>query len=416
MKRTVAVAVALLATLLTGCAHHTATLTVGMVYPSSGPQGPEGTAERHGAELAVTWVNTHGGVNGRQLKVLGEPVDRPDGMLDALATLQAKGVSVVVGTHGSLYSAAAAAEATRRHMLLWETGAVGLTDAGVIGGTSFIRMAPMGANLGKAAVDFIEHGLGPHLPAADQKPLRWAFAYVDDVYGRAVADGAEAEAVATGQPVTATFPYPETGADYPGLAARIAAVHPDVLYVSAYLSDGVALRRAVAAAKVPLLANIGTSSSYCMPAFGAQLGAIGVGLFASDKPDAAAVNTNALTDEGRATLAWASARYRAEFGQPMDSHALSGFSNAYALFAHVLPRAGSVSAGAVSAAAESLKLPVGTLANGGGLDLAPVGAPDAGNNRNAAGVIWEWVAPAQRAVVWPPAFATHPVVWLPIDA
>ena len=62
-----------------------------------------------------------------------------------------------------------------------------------------------------------------------------------------------------------------------------------------------------------------------------------------------------------------------------------------------------------------MKLPEGTLANGGGLDLAPVGAIDAGANRRSAGVIWEWVAPRTRAVVWPPALATHDVLALPVQ-
>jgi hypothetical protein len=95
--------------------------------------------------------------------------------------------------------------------------------------------------------------------------------------------------------------------------------------------------------------------------------------------------------------------------------ALSAFSNSIALFVHVLPKAASAGAAAVATAAQDVKLPVGTLANGGGIDIAPPGAPDTGNNRNAAGVIWEWVSPGHEKVVWPPAFATHPVVWMPID-
>jgi hypothetical protein len=152
-----------------------------------------------------------------------------------------------------------------------------------------------------------------------------------------------------------------------------------------------------------------------MLAFGRALGAEGVGLFASDKPDAGAVSPATLSPEGRAALAWASTQYAARYHEPMSSHALSGFSNAYALLVHVLPHAGVATAAAVSAAAYAVKLPVGTLANGGGLDLAPLGARDAGNNRDAASVIWEWVGPGQRAIVWPPAFATHAVEWIPID-
>jgi hypothetical protein len=82
---------------------------------------------------------------------------------------------------------------------------------------------------------------------------------------------------------------------------------------------------------------------------------------------------------------------------------------------HVLPAATTLDVPGLAAAAARVKLPEGTLANGGGLDLAPVGAPNAGENRAASGVIWEWVAPGTRAVVWPPAYATHPVEALPLS-
>jgi ABC-type branched-subunit amino acid transport system substrate-binding protein len=328
--------------------------------------------------------------------------------------LQRNGVSIVIGTNSSAISEVAADEATRRHMLLWETGAVGITDGGVIGGTNFIRMAPMGANLGKEAVDFVGDALSSKLPA-HPGPIKWAVAYVDDVYGRAVGQGAIDEVGATHQPFVGAFPYTLAGVNYQALAAKIAAAHPDALFVSSYLDDAIGLRQALVADKVPLLADLGTSSSYCWPTFGTRLQGAAVGLFASDKPDEGAVKTSALTAEGRSTLAWAAARYQAKYHQAMSSHALSGFSNAYALVAHVLPAAHSMDVAQVSASARALKLPVGTLANGGGLDIAPLGAPDAGNNRNAASVIEEWVAPGQRAVVWPLAFATHPVVDFPLD-
>lgn len=432
MKRHAAISGALLAASLLGCGGATKSMRVGLMYPTTGPQGVQGAEEQRGAQLAAEWVNAHGGVNGRRLELVTVDVDRPEGVPSAMVTLEHAGVSVVVGTHGSMYSAVAASEATRRHMLVWETGAVGQVgwdptpgadnayspasykDAGPLAaGIDFIRMAPMGGDLGKAAVDFVRTGLGSHLPHPG--PLRWAIAYVNDPYGRAVESGAAAEVVATGQPLVATFAYAANATDFSALASRIAADHPDALYVAAYLDDGTALRRALAAERVPLIVNLGTSSSYCMPAFGQRLGPTAVGVFASDKPDAAAVRPDALTAEGQTTLRWASAHYKARHHQLMTSHALSGFSNAYALFSHVLPRAGRAATNDVAAAAQAVKLPVGTLANGGGLDIAPPGAADIGNNRDAASVIWEWVAPDEEAVVWPPAFATHPVVWIPID-
>ncbi len=423
----VVAAVVVAAALLAGCSHPY-TVKVGIMYPGTGPQGVQGLEEKHGAELAARWANSHG----QRIQLVTADLDRPESVPAAMARLADAGVSVVVGTHGSTYSALAAAEATRRHMMIWETGAVGQVgwdpapadgnayaadasdaDGPVAAGVNFIRMAPMGGDLGKNAVDFVATGLASHLPHPG--PLRWAVAYVDDPYGRAVEAGAVAAVAATGQSLVATFAYQAAGTDFAALAARIAAAKPEALYVAAYLEDGTALRRALATARVPLVVNLGTSSSYCMPAFGARLGSAAVGVFASDKPDAAAVRPDALSADAREELRWADAAYQARYHQPMTSHALSGFSNASALFSHVLPRAGRAATDAVAAAAQAVKLPVGSLANGGGLDIAPPGAADAGNNRNAAGVIWEWVAPGHEEVVWPPAFATHPVVWLPID-
>jgi hypothetical protein len=80
------------------------------------------------------------------------------------------------------------------------------------------------------------------------------------------------------------FAYDFRTVDMGALVQKVAAAKPDVLFVSAYLDDAIALRRQLVRQHVPLVANIGTSSSYCMPAFGATLGKDAVGVYASDKP------------------------------------------------------------------------------------------------------------------------------------
>jgi hypothetical protein len=206
------------------------------------------------------------------------------------------------------------------------------------------------------------------------------------------------------------FPYDANRLDATAIAKQIAASGADALFVSSYLDDGIALRRANLAAGTKLLAEIGTSSSYCHPAFGAALGADAVGLFASDKPDAAHVRAAALRPEGRAALEWVAPRYQSQFHEDMSAPALSGFSGALGVLGHVLPVAKSAKAAAVRQATETVRLPEGSLPNGSGLEFAPVGAVDAGDNRGASSVIWEWVAPATRAVVWPAAYATSAIV------
>ena len=398
------------------------TVTIGALYPISGRQGPGGVDESRGARLAVELANQDQTLPGRRIKLDLVDVDTGSAAPAAMRRLKDHGVDIVLGTYGSTISAPAAASAAREGMLLWETGAVGelTTDDGAAPGQSFFRIAPQGGHLGQAAVEFVRNQLSPLLPGAPVPGdgLRYAVAYVDDAYGRAVGLGAVHEVERGGGVMAGAFPYAAHDVEEGGaadLVNRIASVRPDVLFVSAYLDDGVALRKATIAAHVPLKASIGTSSSYCMPAFAVALGSGAVGLFASDKPDGAQVKPEALTAEGRRTLDWARTRFRDRYHEEMSPAALSGFSNAWALVGHVLPASASLTPADVAATALALKLPAGTLANGAGLDLAGPGQPDAGENRASVSVIWQWVDARTQAVVWPPAFATRPLVAIPIE-
>jgi branched-chain amino acid transport system substrate-binding protein len=409
--RRLLVAVFVMGALLAGCSQG-GPIRIGALYPLGGPQAAGGSEEEHGVEVAADWVNGHGGVHGRRVELVAMEADRAESVPGALDRLKANGVTLVLGSHGSAISAVAADQAGSRGMTFWETGAVGQTAPDVPGGRTFFRLAPMGSNLGRTAIDFVDAQVAPHLK--DEQTLRYAVAHVDDEYGRAVGAGAVAAVQEKGLELVGNIAYDAHATNFDGVADQVAALKPDVLFVAAYLDDGVALRRALVARHVPLLANIGTSSSYCMPAFGQQLQADGVGLFASDKPDAANVRPDALLPEGRSALSFAIDRYQRRYRAEMTSHALSGFSNGYAVLAHVLPAARSLRPADVAAAGLKVKLPLGSLANGGGLDIAPPSAPDGGANRNASSVIWEWVAPGVRAVVWPPAYATRPVEVLPL--
>ena len=311
----------------------------------------------------------------------------------------------MLGSYGSTISAPASSEAAEHGMLFWETGAVGmLPPASDRGGLTF-RVPPTGEVLGRAAIAFVADRVAPDLQR-DPADLRYAVSFVDDAYGRSVASGAEAELRARGLPNVGSFGYDFRTVDMAKLVRRIADARPDVLFVSAYLEDAIALRRQLVAQDVPLLANIGTSSSYCMPAFGETLGADAVGVYASDKPSASTINPDGLRPPARALLLRANDAYSARWDEEMSPAALAGFSAAWALFADVLPAATSLEPADVAAAARAMDLPPGSLPNGSGLRFGALGTADAGDNIAAASVIWEWVAPGEAAVIWPPAFAT----------
>jgi hypothetical protein len=118
-----------------------------------------------------------------------------------------------------------------------------------------------------------------------------------------------------------------------------------------------------------------------------------------------------LSPQAASALRWAQAEYRRRHGAGMASPALSGFAGGVALMGHVLPAARDATPAAVAEAARSVRLPVGSLPNASGLAFGSAGSLEQGANLLATTVIWEWIRPNSRAVVWPAPFATHPIVF-----
>lgn len=382
-------AVVLVALLIasTSCVPGRDAYVVGAVYPTGGAQGDGGIDEWRGVDLAAEYVNAHGGVGGRPVEVRLQGAEQREDAPAAVDALADDGVKVVLGSYGSTISQPAAAAAARRGLVFWETGAVGELGMQLAPSQPVFRYPTSGVVLGREAVAFVRDRLDLG------KGLRYTVAYVDDVYGRSVGTGAIREIQDSGLTLAAKLPYDLRTVDYRDLVDRIAAAKTDVLVVSAYLDDGVAMRKEVVRRKVPLKANIGTSSSYCM----------------SDKPDGNVPDEDDLQPEAAAALRWIRATYPERFNDELAAPVLTGFSGAFALFRHVLTEAKDGSQQAVVRAARAADVPRGGLPDGGGLRFGGSG-PDAGGNQRAVHVIWEWVARRERAVVWPPELASHAIV------
>src|SRR5258708_12169918 len=200
---------------------------------------------------------------------------------------------------------------------------------------------------------------------------------VNDIYGRSVGGGEEALAKTIGIQVVDVIEYDPNAFVPDVIAARLAADRADFLWDVSYLNDGVAIWRAVLRNHVALRAVIGTSSAFCMPAFGQLLGAGSIGVYAADKPDAK-ISLAALSPAGQALIAKAQLVYRQENGgQPMDIPAVAGFVGGWTFFSAVIPKLpGAINAGTIRTAALAGAVPVGDSVNGGALNFGPEGSLD----------------------------------------
>jgi len=381
------------------------TLTIGAIYPLSGPQASGGRGELGGVRAALEVARQQGvaGASRLQLKVID--AQTPDQAVAAVDRLIDRDhVQVIVGTYGSTLAVAAAARAEERHVVYWETGAV--ADDVTNAKRYVFRTVATGSTLGRMAARFTEQFLMPRLalvPAA----TRVAIVHTNDFYGRSVAAGEASEAATAGIGSVTSIEYDPHAYDPTSVVQQVAAARPDFLWDVSYLDDGVAVWKQVLADRLPLRAAVGTSSAFCMPDFQKRLGAQAIGVYAADKPDEV-VGAGALTSAARTLLGQAVARFAADNrGQPMEIPGVAGFVGGWTLFNDGLPKGhGAVTAESVRTSALAVDIPVGGEINGAGMLFAPPGSADAGQNRRAAAVVGQWQAGGVMKVVYPDAYAT----------
>jgi branched-chain amino acid transport system substrate-binding protein len=379
-------------------------LVIGAIYPLSGPQGPGAREELAGVQTAFQLAREDGLFGGRRVDLRITDARNPEQARAAVDRLVAQDrAPILMGTYASTLAEPAAAQADARGAVYWETGAV---SEGVTQNRRYVfRTVASGRTLGRIAVDFTAQVL---IPKQGMQPgqARAVIVYVDDVYGRSVADGEAALAAEVGIPVVDRIAYDPRAFDPSALAERVATARADYLWDVSYVDDGIGIWRQLLAHRVRLLGAVGTSSAFCMPDFGRRLGADAVGVYAADKPDQS-VNPSALTPDARALLGRAQKAYGAgRHGEAMTIPVVAGFVGAWTLLHDVLPRIkGKVTADSIRDAAYEVDLPAGSTISGGGVRFAPAGSADAGQNLQAVAVVGQWQAVGQMRVVYPQAFA-----------
>lgn len=104
---------------------------IGLATPLTGGNPSEGTSERVVAEDAVAYINSHGGIHGRKLKLIIQDTggSAPTGAVSAFEALASDHVSAVLGEWTSTAFAAACTIAMSEHVVLLghASGTEGLT-------------------------------------------------------------------------------------------------------------------------------------------------------------------------------------------------------------------------------------------------------------------------------------------------
>jgi branched-chain amino acid transport system substrate-binding protein len=407
-------ALGLLAVVVSACGSSAASgpapLRIGALFPLQGSLKADAQDEWLGARIAADFANAAGGVGGRQVQLDQRDLEYGDQAPALAESLRGDGVSAVIGAYSSALSIPAAAAVAQRGMVYWETGAVAdrVTGQGL---PLVFRVGANGADLGGNSGRFVVEQIAPRLQRAPST-LHAFLVTANDDYAHSVADAARATLGAGGIGVVGEAVYDPFVPNWTAAVDSIRATRPDVLVLSSHIPDGTSFRRAFLAAGLHVDAFIGSTMAQCLPDFGQALGQDAVGVFASDRPDNS-FNAGALGGQARTVYQRFSQEWQKRTGRSVTENGISGFSAAWALFHDVLPRASTLDAAGIAAAARAVDLPEGSLPNGAGLRFAGSGA-QVGQNLRAAAVIWQWQAVRHSVVVWPPEYATGTVAMVPL--
>ncbi len=205
-------------------------IKIGALMALTGALGPYGPSIADGAQMAVDTINAAGGVLGRPLELLlRDTATSPDVGRDAASKLvEIEGVSAIVGALSSGVTAAVASITIPAEVVLISPASTApsipaLDDNDYVFRT-VVSDAVQGVVLGRLARLLNYSNI--------------AIIYVNNDYGKGLADTVQATFEELGGTVSASVAYEENKPSYRGEVDQALAGNPDAIVLAAYPVDG----------------------------------------------------------------------------------------------------------------------------------------------------------------------------------
>jgi branched-chain amino acid transport system substrate-binding protein len=160
-------------------------IKVGAVNPYSGAMAQYGDEVTRCYELAAEWINSQGGLIGRQIQIIrGNAASAPEGISAVEQLVGRDKVDLLVGTYVSAISNAASESALNYGKLYWETNALArdLTDRGL---PNYARSGPSSNEFAARSVDGTIQIVAKRL-GKSPKDLKVWLEHEDSSYGTSI--------------------------------------------------------------------------------------------------------------------------------------------------------------------------------------------------------------------------------------
>lgn len=260
-------AAALAALLATVSPHAQAEIEIGVVNSLSGPFATFGERYRTGLQVALEEINSQGGINGEQIKLVVQD-DRSEAQsaLAAAESLVNQGVPLIIGSYASSITGPMAQLLTREEVPLIVLGSA--DDSITKPGSPWVFRAKHNSTIVATAYfnyfDYLRE-------RGDEELKTVGMLYGSGAWPASLAEAGKEFARERGYEVVGDQSYDQGTTDFRPILNRFRAEQPDILYVVAYADDGVAIARQMR--EVGLSAKvIAIDTAAALPNFVEQVG------------------------------------------------------------------------------------------------------------------------------------------------
>ena len=308
------------------------TIKIGFFAPLTGEAAADGHSALHGAQIAVDYINSHGGVLGKKLQLVYYDDQLSPDQAIAIAHKLIEEDKVVAAISGSYSGTTLAATS------IYNEEGVPLVDAYAVnpditkGKPYVFRVGMMGETEGKSAGYAAVHYFHAR---------KIAILYIDNPFGVTLYNYAKSEAENLGATVvySAKFKFPTT--DFTPWLTEIKNQNPDLLIIFGYYQHAVAIKQARdLGINVPILGCEGFDSPKLMD-------------IAKDYANGIVIVTDLNRDSNNSVVQYFLNKYKEVAGMPADMVGASSFDAVFVV-AKAIEKAGSTDPAKIANALKSL--------------------------------------------------------------
>ncbi|NPA91407.1 MAG: ABC transporter substrate-binding protein [Chloroflexi bacterium] len=304
---------------------------IGLFSPTTGFAAADGTSALHGAELAVQYINDHGGINGVKVELVHyDDAAKPDQAVNVAHKLieQDKVIAAVSGSYSG---------ATRAASAVFQDAGVPMVAAYAVH-PEITKTGDKIWRVGTLAV--VEGKVGGALAVDKLGAKKIALLTIDNDFGTSLANAFKEYVTAKGAEIVFEEKYPLGEKEFRPILNRIKEANPDVVYASGYYNEAANIVRQ--AKEVGLNAQIIGQEGYDSPKF-LEL--------AGDAAEGVIITTDLNRDSDREITQWFIKTYKEKYNLDADMVGASTF-DAVMVLAYAIEKGGTKADGIVKALGE----------------------------------------------------------------